>query len=109
MTHGRHATGALIPREHGHDPVLRCHKSDTLPLIKHELGRRLMTRPTKFSQRDLLRHTPERGLGYPEHIRAMPRIDRLYFCAKCQYLQIVIDDDGPIDSRELSNKRQGSD
>ena len=106
MPHGRHATGALIPGEHGHDPILRGHKSDTLPLIKDELGRRLMARPPKFRQRDLLRDTPGRGLGDDEHLRALPRMARLDFRAKGQHLHRIIDDDRPIDRRELANKRQ---
>src|SRR5215475_2834569 len=109
MTHGSHSTGALIPREQGHDPILRGHKSDTLPLIKHKLGRRLMAHPPKFRQRDLLRDTPGRWLGDQEHLRALPGMQRLDFGAKGQHLHLVIDDDGPIDRRELANKRQGSD
>src|SRR6266851_9365242 len=109
MPHGRHPTGALIPREHGHDPILRGYKSDTLPLIKHELGRRLMARPPKFRQRDLLRHTPCCWLGDDEPLRALPGMQRLDFGAKGQHLHLIIDNDGPIDRRELANKRQGAD
>src|SRR6266571_1440333 len=36
-------------------------------------------------------------------------MQRLDFGAKGQHLHLIIDDDGPIDRRELANKRQGAD
>jgi hypothetical protein len=48
MPHGSHAPDVLMPSQQRNDAILRSYKSDRLPLIKHELGRRLMTGPPEF-------------------------------------------------------------
>lgn len=48
MPHGCHAPDPLIPGQQRNDAILRGHKSDRLPLIKHKLRRRLMTGPPEF-------------------------------------------------------------